>query len=187
MYLKQAQGRGVRAVMQCYEARLLQVEHANAFLNGALLRVTKHEMNNALSTWDAFDKPAILRARMPDSLVDELRRVLAVVSIMRFVDKKTLTWALLFACSQAAPAIVNMFLKLYGRAGAIDKLIDVYEQSIDVFNVDVDVRNVGALLHGVVAQHGSEPVAAEKQQMCALKLAEQSGLVDHQDIHWQAL
>jgi hypothetical protein len=243
MFLAQAKGEGLGAVLQCYEARLAHVDYASDKLNAALLRLAKAEVNEAIGAWGLSNDPGTLRSKMPKRLVNNVHRVLALVPTMRNMDSNMLRWSLhcahalnrvalvalaldaldrvsdavdnrlissmLNAClrfapnnsvatvdrlwhihhsssSSAAPssakltptpAIVGMSMKVYRRAGAIDKLIDVYEQSINEFGVQVDARNVVVLMHGVVDDRVCTPSA--EQQRRALALAEHSGFIDH--------
>jgi hypothetical protein len=244
MHLEQAKGNGLSGVLRCYQERLAQsqVDVVSSSMNDALVRLAKAEIRETIGVWSARDEPAALRAKMPTSLVDDVRQVLAIVSTMRFIywrtfkvalhvalvlndaeatalvldaiervtgtiDNQVITvvlntclrfeprnsvavvdqvWRLYHSSLSSSsssrrlkpsPAVVGLSIKLYRRAGAIDKLIDVYEHSIDVFNVDVDARNVAALMHSVVDRRYGK--ASTEQQMRALKLAKQSGLIDH--------
>jgi hypothetical protein len=77
-----------------------------------------------------------------------------------------------------SPAIVGKTMTFYRRAGAIDKVIDVYEQSINEFGVQVDARNVAVLMHSVVSDGAAHKPSVEQQRR-ALALAEHSGFIDH--------
>jgi hypothetical protein len=243
MNLMEARGDGLAAIVQCYETQLAQSndEFASAKLNATLVRLTRVEMTKLIGRWSARDKSATLRAKMPASLIADLRRVLAAVSTMRVMDPKTMMWALSMAqalheaesialvldalvhhigasdfsiahmmlklCLHFAPPnsvdVVDQLwalyrtspnlspslgdvmcsMKVYRQAGAIGKLIDVYENAIGELNIALDARHVAVLMHSVIDKRTCS--AGTEQQLRALKLAQQSGYIDHEYVSCQ--
>jgi hypothetical protein len=121
MALNHAKGHGLEAVVRCYQSMLAEcsIEAASMRCNDVLLRLTVAAMYELMGPWNTKEGSEALRARMPDTLVAQLFKVLSIVASMRGINKATFMSALLIARTLNNPEAAALVLDALAHNQAI--------------------------------------------------------------------